>query len=125
MKDLPPASCQPLIPHICFVSSLLHGPSPATDRCTLSASGRSSSQNRQVLKAVQCFKLLIIVMIMMTTDNSTLRKLWEKSLWQVGYYWDKAVPSSFYPEFLQMFSTPLGQILPPKTDNRDWNTNSA
>lgn len=50
----------------------------------------------------------------MTTDNSTLRKLWEKSLWQVGYYWDKAVPSSFYPEFLQMFSTSLGQIVPPK-----------
>lgn len=61
----------------------------------------------------------------MTIDNSTLRKLWEKSLWQVGYYWDKAVASSFHPEFLQMFSTSLHQILPPKTDNRAWNTKNA
>lgn len=61
----------------------------------------------------------------MTLDNSTLRKLWEKSLWQVGYCWDKAAPSSFYPKFLKVFSTFLGQILPPKTDNRAWNTNNA
>lgn len=125
-------SPSPLISPVYAANFPQHGPSLAIHSalCLLQRDPLPSTD----LKAVQWFKWLIVMMILLQLliikiliiDNTVH---WGSSRRRVLGRWattgTRLCLCSFYPEFLHMCSKPSFQILLPKPDKQAWNTNVA